>query len=120
MQFASGVPLRRFPAGGSVLESTLNDQSATYTQSVRATASAAIAGVAAVGSGRIAVLGDSSCVDDAHLTGACFDFVIDLLSYASGELSSPPVSMTVLKKKLSAKWVRVVWIESGAGCVVVG
>mmetsp|Transcript_52022 Transcript_52022/g.130630 ORF Transcript_52022/g.130630 Transcript_52022/m.130630 type:complete len:919 (-) Transcript_52022:666-3422(-) len=90
--FASGAALLNFPAGGSVLSFSLQDQSFQILESKNRQANVAIAGMlTAVGEnpGRISVFGDSSCVDNASPEQPCFWMLDMLLRFCShGEM--PP------------------------------
>jgi hypothetical protein len=84
-----------------VLHAQLTDQTASITKTPALTARVAVAGAAAHGSGRLAVLGDASCADDAHLTSPCVEAVVALAKYASEGAEDALSGMDVLKTALN-------------------
>lgn len=96
-RFASGNAIARFPAHGHLLMQVLRDQShdvmtahdAANTRRGRhpVRASVPVAGIVqpALSNGRIAVYGDSNCVDDAHARTEtyCWSLLQKLLQYTS-------------------------------------
>lgn len=92
--FASGAAIARFPAGGLLLTASLQDQAA---QVVRGDADVrrdvAVLGLrpsAGASQGRLAVYGDSSCLDDAHKQPFCADLVHQLMECVPRRRLRPP------------------------------
>ena len=107
--YASGTTIARFPAGGSVLRAALQDAGSGARADkyavlglLQADVKAAVDGIAAsadadlddgfenssdgalpVSAGRVAVYGDSNCVDMNHSVGTCYRLVLSLLEYTS-------------------------------------
>ncbi|XP_043235326.1 membrane-bound transcription factor site-1 protease-like [Amphibalanus amphitrite] len=92
--YASGTTLARFPAEGTVIRHTLNDQVSEILEGTKQTVpDAAILGLyqtrGAAGGGRIVLYGDSSCIDSNHNQKECFTLLSALLHFtSSGQLPS--------------------------------
>eukprot|EP00271_Cylindrocystis_brebissonii_P021840 TRINITY_DN8071_c1_g2_i3.p1 TRINITY_DN8071_c1_g2~~TRINITY_DN8071_c1_g2_i3.p1 ORF type:complete len:653 (+),score=124.88 TRINITY_DN8071_c1_g2_i3:113-1960(+) len=108
--YASGTDIRRFPAGGYVHRFLFADQAGTAEGGIVASRSGSvrppqaespILGLTPAANGRIAVFGDSNCIDSSHLVAHCYWLVMKLLDFtaldkrdpvlfaAANELSSP-------------------------------
>eukprot|EP00668_Euglena_longa_P016680 GGOE01020970.1.p1 GENE.GGOE01020970.1~~GGOE01020970.1.p1 ORF type:complete len:1054 (-),score=230.20 GGOE01020970.1:108-3023(-) len=81
--FGSGASLRQFPSGGRLWTVPL-DHRAPRGKPARGRKSAAILGVTDPAAGRVAIFGDSSCLDAAHNSRWCFDVLLSLLRYSEG------------------------------------
>ena len=95
--FRSGNAIVAFPAGGRVGRVQLRDKSAAYLSRGNAHTSVhAVLGLASSGAGRVAVYGDSNCMDSSHKQGSdCFWLLRDMVRYGStGALSLTLESMT--------------------------
>nr|CAD7398045.1 unnamed protein product [Timema poppensis] len=94
MYYASGTSIARFPKDGIVITHILKDQGEDIlgTKS-KVTESVPVLGIiqskASEKSGRVAVYGDSNCLDNSHLQKDCFWMLDALLEYSSmGHLPS--------------------------------
>lgn len=103
VQYRSGTALASFPAGGRLVSAMLADQGDTLEGAHRSSSSEVervpVIGLYAVppahaadnsgdrGPGRVALYGDSSCLDDAHASGMprCMALVESLLGYLGGQ-----------------------------------
>lgn len=83
-QYASGANIVRFPRGGVLHELPLADKAdAGSARSPRAAPDKhAVLGVASVGAGRLALYGDSACVDTSHQRGDCHDLLLAMAAFA--------------------------------------
>ncbi|CAL8462817.1 g2351 [Coccomyxa elongata] len=95
--YASGTNIVRFPVGGYLHALALGDKAATGTaRSAGRFGTAASGGLHAVlgltqhnGGGRVAVYGDSNCLDSSHMRSPCFRLLAKLLQYvATGTVES--------------------------------
>eukprot|EP00698_Gefionella_okellyi_P012846 TRINITY_DN3490_c0_g2_i1.p1 TRINITY_DN3490_c0_g2~~TRINITY_DN3490_c0_g2_i1.p1 ORF type:complete len:722 (-),score=154.10 TRINITY_DN3490_c0_g2_i1:32-2197(-) len=82
-KFGSGVPIVQAPAGAFVHKAALTDQTASILRIGGVTEPVAILALFEHSKGRVVAFGDSSCVDDSHLSSPCFAHVHAMLSYAS-------------------------------------
>lgn len=99
MYYASGTSIARFPADGIILTETLKDQGHEVIKGVMVEAKdVPILGLyqtkginnTGIKPGRIALYGDSNCLDNSHLQKDCFWLLDALLEYMShGQI--PPV-----------------------------
>lgn len=86
-----------------MLRADLTDQSATITkQSAQSGKGLPVLGLTQSGSGRLAVFGDTSCVDDAHLSSPCLDLVTDMVVFATTGTAGALRHMERLKKDLGS------------------
>ncbi|XAR53342.1 Site-1 protease [Bertholletia excelsa] len=87
-RYASGTDIVRFPRGGYVHSFPFLDSSESgATQNVLSSgmikADSPILGLLAVGGGRIAVYGDSNCLDSSHMVTNCYSLLKKILDYTS-------------------------------------
>lgn len=94
-RYASGTDIVRFPAGGFVHSFPFLDSSESgATQNVLLTsgmtkADSPILGLMDKGKGRIAVYGDSNCLDSSHMVTNCYWLLRKILEYTSGSIRDP-------------------------------
>lgn len=83
-QFQSGVPVARFPAGGHLMFAEVADQSAELSGSKDVEKEQrAVGGAVHIGHGKVAVFGDSNCIDENHNIDMCFWLFDRLLTFAT-------------------------------------
>eukprot|EP00892_Ulva_mutabilis_P010988 jgi/Ulvmu1/8261/UM041_0072.1 len=82
--YASGTHLIKAPAGCQLLSATLQDRTEGQTQATAKSSSYYVLSLLNHGSGRIAVFGDSNCVDGNHATVHCHDLLLDMFQWAAG------------------------------------
>lgn len=93
--FASGTDIVRFPAGGFVHRFMFQDStkgssaSSSLQMSLQPQVEATILGAARVGKGRIAVFGDSNCLDSSHMVTNCYWLLKKLLEFTSCDIQDP-------------------------------
>lgn len=93
--FASGTDIVRFPAGGFVHRFTFQDSTkgnfgtSSLQRSPQSQVEAAILGAVEAGKGRIAVLGDSNCIDSSHMVIDCYWLLKKLLEFSSRDIRDP-------------------------------
>eukprot|EP00257_Ricinus_communis_P014111 XP_015571710.1 subtilisin-like protease SBT6.1 isoform X1 [Ricinus communis] len=94
-RYASGTDIVRFPSGGYVHCFPFLDSSESgATQNVLLTsgmlkADSPILGLVEVGQGRIAVYGDSNCLDSSHMVTNCYWLLKKILDFTSGNIRDP-------------------------------
>lgn len=94
-RYASGTDIVRFPAGGFVHSFPFLDSSESgATQNVllssgMAKADSPILGLLDVGEGRVAVYGDSNCLDSSHMVTNCYWLLRKILDYTSVNIRDP-------------------------------
>uniref|UniRef100_A0A7N6B6M5 Membrane-bound transcription factor site-1 protease n=1 Tax=Anabas testudineus TaxID=64144 RepID=A0A7N6B6M5_ANATE len=96
MYYASGCSIARFPEGGIVIAKNLKDQGLEVLKQE----TAVVEGVPILGlyqtpsdgGGRIALYGDSNCIDDSHRQKDCFWLLDALLQYTSYSMTPPSLS----------------------------
>jgi membrane-bound transcription factor site-1 protease len=84
VRFLSGSAIARFPAGGRVVTRSMNDQASSFLNRGSHEYQVSIAGVVqpADSKGRLAVYGDSNCLDSNHMRGGDCYWVLDsMLKY---------------------------------------
>eukprot|EP00249_Psilotum_nudum_P017734 c26465_g1_i3 orf=1577-4720(+) len=86
--YASGTAIAKFPAGGFVHRSIFQDNTRMNSgpilqASIRAEVEAAVLGAVDMGNGRIAVYGDSNCLDSSHMVINCYWLLKKLLEFTS-------------------------------------
>lgn len=95
MYFASGTSIARFPENGLVIKRSLNNQGIEVLKGQ----AEKVDGVAILGlyqakpietAGRVAIYGDSNCLDTAHMQKECFWLLEALLQYATTD-HMPPI-----------------------------
>ncbi|KAJ7973865.1 Subtilisin-like protease SBT6.1 [Quillaja saponaria] len=90
-RYASGTDIMRFPGGGYVHRFPFLDSSESgATQSVLLTsgmtkADSPILGLIDEGEGRVAVYGDSNCLDSSHMVTNCYWLLRKILYFTSGD-----------------------------------
>lgn len=101
--YASGTHIVRFPTNGVVLGATLLDQGSEILGGKATKEKVPILGLLQtqnnVNSGRIAVYGDSNCIDNSHLQKDCFWLLDALLEYTTS--SHIPATFLQIQIKLS-------------------
>ncbi|XP_028751917.1 subtilisin-like protease SBT6.1 [Neltuma alba] len=94
-RYASGTDIVRFPVGGYVHGFPFLDSSESgATQNVLLTsgmnkADSPILGFTVMGEGRIAVYGDSNCLDSSHMVTNCYWLLRKILDFTSGDIRDP-------------------------------
>jgi membrane-bound transcription factor site-1 protease len=89
--FASGTAIASFPRGGTIVSTTLDDQTEEIIRSRNVKEKVHILGLLSIRrfnatnthGGRIAVFGDSSCLDTAHQQTPCFWLLGKVLQYTN-------------------------------------
>lgn len=95
--YASGTDLLRFPTGGFVHRFLFQDSSGgrsgitSSRSSVRAQVESPILGAVDAGKGRIAVYGDSNCLDSSHMVSNCYWLLKKLLDFTSYNNQDPVI-----------------------------
>ncbi|KAJ7567087.1 hypothetical protein O6H91_02G131800 [Diphasiastrum complanatum] len=90
--YASGTDILKFPAGGFLHRFLFHDSSTenlgltTSRSSIRAQVESPILGAVKAGLGRIAVYGDSNCLDSSHMITNCYWLLKKLLDFTSKNL----------------------------------
>uniref|UniRef100_A0AAY4EWD7 Membrane-bound transcription factor site-1 protease n=1 Tax=Denticeps clupeoides TaxID=299321 RepID=A0AAY4EWD7_9TELE len=102
MYYASGCSIARFPEDGIVIGQALKDQGLeVLKQETMVVDNVPILGLyqtPSEGAGRIALYGDSNCIDDSHRQKDCFWLLDALLQYTS--YSMMPSSLTHSKSRV--------------------
>ncbi|XP_050218148.1 subtilisin-like protease SBT6.1 isoform X2 [Mercurialis annua] len=94
-RYASGTDIVRFPKGGYVhMFPFLDSSESGATQNLLLTsgmmkADSPILGLVEVGQGRIAVYGDSNCLDSSHMVTNCYWLLKKILDFTSGNIRDP-------------------------------
>ncbi|XP_047308533.1 subtilisin-like protease SBT6.1 isoform X1 [Impatiens glandulifera] len=92
-RYASGTDIVRFPRGGYVHSFPFMDSSESgATQNILSSKSKAdypILGFLDAGSGRIAVYGDSNCLDSSHMVTNCYLLLRKMLDFTSKNVKDP-------------------------------
>ncbi|XP_030588228.1 membrane-bound transcription factor site-1 protease isoform X2 [Archocentrus centrarchus] len=96
MYYASGCSIARFPEDGIVIAKNLKDQGLeVLKQETAVVEEVSILGLYQTpsdGGGRIALYGDSNCIDDSHRQKDCFWLLDALLQYTSYSMTPPSLS----------------------------
>uniref|UniRef100_A0A3Q1GFJ6 Membrane-bound transcription factor site-1 protease n=1 Tax=Acanthochromis polyacanthus TaxID=80966 RepID=A0A3Q1GFJ6_9TELE len=96
MYYASGCSIARFPEDGIVIAKNLKDQGLeVLKQETTVVEGVPILGLYQTpsdGGGRIALYGDSNCIDDSHRQKDCFWLLDALLQYTSYSMTPPSLS----------------------------
>lgn len=93
--FASGTDIARFPDGGFLHRFMFQDStkagslSSSLQTSLQPQVEAAILGAVQVGPGRVAVYGDSNCLDSSHMVTNCYWLLKKLLDFTSHDIKDP-------------------------------
>uniref|UniRef100_W5MI11 Membrane-bound transcription factor site-1 protease n=1 Tax=Lepisosteus oculatus TaxID=7918 RepID=W5MI11_LEPOC len=102
MYYASGCSIAKFPEDGIVIAQTLKDQGLeVLKQETAVVDNVPILGLyqtPSEGGGRIALYGDSNCIDDSHRQKDCFWLLDSLLQFTS--FSTIPPSLAHSKSRL--------------------
>lgn len=90
-RYASGTDIVRFPGGGNVhsfpfLDSTESGATQNALTSGMTKADSPILGLLEVGEGRIAVYGDSNCLDSSHMVTNCYWLLRKILDFTSANI----------------------------------
>ncbi|OIV94251.1 hypothetical protein TanjilG_00102 [Lupinus angustifolius] len=94
-RYASGTDIVRFPSGGYVHRFPFLDSSESgATQNVLMTsdmtkADSPILGFTVMGEGRIAVYGDSNCLDSSHMVTNCYWLLRKMLDFTNEDIRDP-------------------------------
>ncbi|KTF90955.1 hypothetical protein cypCar_00019701 [Cyprinus carpio] len=100
--YASGCSIARFPEDGIVIAQTLKDQGLeVLKQETAVVENVPVLGLyqtPSEGGGRIALYGDSNCIDDSHRQKDCFWLLDALLQYTSYSMTPP--SLTHSKNRM--------------------
>uniref|UniRef100_A0A6Q2X6K8 Membrane-bound transcription factor site-1 protease n=1 Tax=Esox lucius TaxID=8010 RepID=A0A6Q2X6K8_ESOLU len=103
MYYASGCSIAKFPEDGIVIAKTLKDQGLeVLKQETAVVEGVPILGLyqtPSEGGGRIALYGDSNCIDDSHRQKDCFWLLDALLQYTSYSMTPP--SLTHSKSRVA-------------------
>uniref|UniRef100_A0A2P2J411 Uncharacterized protein MANES_16G115100 n=2 Tax=Rhizophora mucronata TaxID=61149 RepID=A0A2P2J411_RHIMU len=103
-RYASGTDIVRFPSGGHVHSFPLLDSSESgATQNVMLTsgmakADSSILGLVEVGEGRVAVYGDSNCLDSSHMVTNCYWLLKKILDFTSENIRDPLLFSDIVKQ----------------------
>uniref|UniRef100_A0A5B7B387 Putative membrane-bound transcription factor site-1 protease n=1 Tax=Davidia involucrata TaxID=16924 RepID=A0A5B7B387_DAVIN len=94
IRYASGTNIVKFPRGGYVHSFPLLDTSESgATQNILSSgmtkADSPILGLLEVGGGRIAVYGDSNCLDSSHMVTNCYWLLRKILDFTSRNIKDP-------------------------------
>ncbi|XP_020100151.1 subtilisin-like protease SBT6.1 isoform X2 [Ananas comosus] len=92
--YASGTDIVRFPGGGYVHSFKFQDNSESAAVQNRAqntgtTKLSAILGLAEAGRGRVAVYGDSNCLDSSHMVTNCYWLLRKILDFTNRNIRDP-------------------------------
>ncbi|XP_057501343.1 subtilisin-like protease SBT6.1 isoform X2 [Actinidia eriantha] len=93
-RYASGTDIVKFPRGGHLhsfhfLDSSERGATQNILTSGTAKADFPILGLSAVGGGRIAVYGDSNCLDSSHMVTNCYWLLKKILDFTSKNIKDP-------------------------------
>lgn len=105
-RYASGTDIVRFPGGGYVHSFPFLDSSESgATQNVllnngMTKADSPILGLLEVGEGRIAVYGDSNCLDSSHMVTNCYWLLRKILDFTSSDIKDPQLFSDSLKQDI--------------------
>ncbi|KAK9102675.1 hypothetical protein Sjap_019929 [Stephania japonica] len=96
-RYASGTDIVKFPSGGYLHSFPFIDSSESgATQNVLQTsgmmkADSSILGLMEVGGGRIAVYGDSNCLDSSHMVTNCYWLLRKILDFTGSNIKDPVI-----------------------------
>ncbi|GJU39271.1 subtilisin-like protease SBT6.1 isoform X1 [Tanacetum coccineum] len=104
IRYASGTNIAKFPAGGYVHSFPFYDSSesgATHSFLASGTdnADSAILGLVEVGGSRIAVYGDSNCLDSSHMVTNCYWLLRKILEFTGSNVKDPILFSKSVKQK---------------------
>ncbi|KAI7732669.1 hypothetical protein M8C21_024518 [Ambrosia artemisiifolia] len=94
IKYASGTNIVKFPSGGYVHRFSFYDSSESgathsYLAGVKDNADSAILGLVEVGGSRIAVYGDSNCLDSSHMVTNCYWLLRKMLDFTGKNVKDP-------------------------------
>lgn len=105
-RYASGTDIVRFPRGGYVHSFPFLDSSESgATQNVLLNsgmnkADSPILGLLEIGEGRIAVYGDSNCLDSSHMVTNCFQLLRKILDFTGSNIKDPVLFSESVKQDI--------------------
>ncbi|KAJ9538683.1 hypothetical protein OSB04_031416 [Centaurea solstitialis] len=104
IRYASGTNIAKFPGGGYVHSFPFYDSSesgATHSFLASGTdnADSAILGLVEVGGSRIAVYGDSNCLDSSHMVTNCYWLLRKMLEFTGRNIKDPVLFSNSVKQK---------------------
>ncbi|CAK9170687.1 unnamed protein product [Ilex paraguariensis] len=104
-RYASGTDIVKFPAGGYVHSFPFLDSSESgATQNVlisgTSKADSPILGLLEVGRGRIAVYGDSNCLDGSHMVTNCYWLLKKILDFTSRNIRDPVLFLDSVRQDM--------------------
>ncbi|KAL0374343.1 UNVERIFIED_CONTAM: Subtilisin-like protease SBT6.1 [Sesamum radiatum] len=93
-RYASGTDIVKFPEGGYLhsfpfLDSSESGATQNVLLSGMSKADSPILGLLEVGGGRIAVYGDSNCLDSSHMVTNCYWLLKKILDFTAGNIRDP-------------------------------
>lgn len=102
-RYASGTNIVKFPKGGYVHSFPFSDDSESgATQNILVSSSTKadtpILGLLEVSSGRVAVYGDSNCLDSSHMVTNCYWLLKKILEFTSKNIKDPVLFSDSVKK----------------------
>ncbi|XP_010254111.1 PREDICTED: subtilisin-like protease SBT6.1 [Nelumbo nucifera] len=103
-RYASGTDIVKFPAGGYVhsfpfLDSSESGATQNILQASGMTkADSSILGLVDMGRGRIAVYGDSNCLDSSHMVTNCYWLLRKILDFTSMNIKDPVLFSDLARK----------------------
>lgn len=104
--YASGTDIVKFPKGGYVHSFEFQDNSESgATQNVlqtsgKAQVESSILGLAQIGGGRVAVYGDSNCLDSSHMVTNCYWLLKKILDFTNSNIRDPVLFSDSAKTKI--------------------
>ncbi|XP_024964331.1 subtilisin-like protease SBT6.1 isoform X1 [Cynara cardunculus var. scolymus] len=106
IRYASGTNIAKFPGGGYVHSFPFYDSSesgATHSFLASGTdnqADSAILGLVELGGSRIAVYGDSNCLDSSHMVTNCYWLLRKILEFTGRNIKDPVLFSNSVKQKV--------------------
>ncbi|XP_071742321.1 subtilisin-like protease SBT6.1 [Rutidosis leptorrhynchoides] len=106
IRYASGTNIAKFPGGGYVHRFPFYDSSESgathsFLTSGSDNAYSAILGLVEVGGSRIAVYGDSNCLDSSHMVTNCYWLLRKMLEFTGRNMKDPILFSYSVKQKTS-------------------
>lgn len=108
--YASGTDIVQFPAGGFLHSFELQENSKTAqdsstpdtqnSQSQEKSKLSSILGMVEAGEGRIAVYGDSNCLDSSHMVTNCYWLLRKIVEFAGNKVRDPVLFSEAVQLKL--------------------
>ncbi|XP_008795050.2 subtilisin-like protease SBT6.1 [Phoenix dactylifera] len=103
--YASGTDIVKFPGGGYVHSFEFQDNSESgATQNILQTSGmtklSSILGLVEIGRGRIAVYGDSNCLDSSHMVTNCYWLLRKMLDFTNKNVKDPVLFADSAKTKV--------------------